>query len=221
MRHGANPYDLADGRGWERAIDLAGRFASEARARRYEWYRKTIRPEPQERLLDLGCGTGWSLAELDHEAYVTGVDLSERAGFDRPNQRFVVADACALPFADKSFDVAYSNSLIEHIAVQRRGDFARELRRVATRYWVQTPNYWFPIEPHALLPGAQFLPGPARRLAWRASPRGIAYEDSLRLLSRQEMGELFDDAIIMAERIGPLTKSLVAVGPRHLFRKVR
>ncbi|HUT77211.1 MAG TPA: class I SAM-dependent methyltransferase [Polyangia bacterium] len=216
-----NPYDLADGRGMQSAIRLAGRFANRARSRRYDWYLRTMRPARDERLLDVGCGGSWSLAERDPEAMVTGVDLIDRGGFERPNQRFVAADACKLPFEDDSFDLAYSNSLVEHIAVERRPDFAAEIRRVARRYWVQTPNYWFPIEPHALLPGAQFLPEPARRVAWRASPRGIDYEDSLRLLKAGELARLFPDALILHERAGPLTKSLVAVGPRELFRERR
>jgi hypothetical protein len=82
---------------------------------------------------------------------------------------------------------------------------------------VQTPNYWFPIEPHALLPGVQFLPKHVRREAWRLSPRGIEYEDSLELLTEGELAKLFTDALIMRERIGPLVKSLVAIGPREDF----
>jgi SAM-dependent methyltransferase len=176
-----------------------------------------MRPAPGERLLDLGCGGGWSLARLDPEADVTGVDLVPREGYDRPNQRFVAADACNLPFEDGSFDLGYSNSLIEHIATDRRPNFARELRRVAHRYWVQTPNLWFPLEPHALLPGVQFLPTTARRYCWRLSPRGIDYENALQLLARRELATLFSDALILYERVGSLAKSLVAVGPRERF----
>lgn len=212
-----NPYDLADGRGVGSIIKLAGKYANKAREHRYQWYLDTIKPEPQERIVDVGCGGGWSLAQLDPEAFVTGVDLTERDGFERPNQRFVAADACALPFEDESFDIGYSNSLIEHIAPVRRQEFADEIRRVAKRYWIQTPNHWFPIEPHALLPGAQYLPEGARRAFWRASPRQIAYEDSLQLLAASELSALFPDALIMRERVGPMTKSLVAIGPRELF----
>jgi SAM-dependent methyltransferase len=213
-----NPYDLGDGRGLQPIIALAGSVASRARARRYERYRATMLPQAEDRILDLGCGESWSLAHLDPEARVTGVDLVERSGFDRPNQSFVVADACELPFPDNSFEIAYSNSLIEHIPSERRRDFAREVRRVAERYWIQTPNRWFPIEPHALLPGVQFLPDRARRAAWNASPRRAPYEEALRLLDAAELAELFDDALILRERAGPLTKSLLAVGPRQLFR---
>lgn len=214
----ANPYDLSNDRGLRPVIELAGWFAQRARGQRYRRYLRTMKPQPDERVLDLGCGRSWSLAELDVGARVTGVDLVDRGGFDRPHQQFVVADACELPFDDDSFDIGYSNSLVEHIARERRPVFAAELRRVARRYWVQTPNYWFPLEPHALLPGLQFLPPRAQRVAWGASPRRIDFEPSLRLLSRPELASLFGDALILEERIGRLVKSLVAVGPRELFQ---
>lgn len=214
----SNPYDIGEG-GLSALVDLAGKASQRARASRYARYRQTMKPAKWERILDLGCGGDWSLAALDPEAMVTGVDLTDRGGFERPNQRFVKADACNLPFEDDSFDLGYSNSLIEHIPRVRRQEFASELRRTAKRYWVQTPNFWFPLEPHALLPGVQYLPHAARRVAWRASPRHIEFEEHLALLTRQELAELFDDAIILSERVGPLTKSLIAVGPRALFRE--
>jgi len=216
-----NPYDLGRNRSSRAAIEVAGWFSQRARRRRYDRFRRTMRPQPHDRLLDVGCGSGWSLAQLDPDAKVTGVDLVDRGGFERPNQRFVAADAGALPFTDNSFDVGYSNALIEHIPVEQRPEFADELRRVARRYWVQTPNFWFPLEPHALLPAVQFLPPRVRRLAWRASPRQIGYEESLSLLSRFALARLFDDALILEERVGPLVKSLIAVGPRTHFRARR
>ena len=57
-----------------------------------------------------------------------------------------------LPFADGEFDLAYCSSVIEHVAPARRGAFAAELRRVARGWYVQTPAWSFPVEPHALLP---------------------------------------------------------------------
>lgn len=201
------------------AIDIAGRFADRARRRRFERFLQTMRPEPKEQLVDIGCGSTWSLAELAPAARVTGVDLVYRGGFEDEHQEFVVADACDLPFAAGAFEVAYSNSLVEHIERDRRRHFADELRRVADRYWVQTPNRWFPVEPHALLPGVQLLPAGLRRLAWKLSPRQVPYEDSLELLGRDELADLFDDGLILEERVGPLTKSLIAIGPRGAFRR--
>ena len=111
--------------------------------------------------------------------------------------------------------IAYSNSLVEHLDPADRPRFADEIRRVAGRYWVQTPNRYFPIEPHVLLPGYQFLPEGAQRRIWRIGmPRG-PYEQ-IELLSAAELRELFPDAVILRERFAGLTKSLIAAGPADL-----
>jgi hypothetical protein len=89
----------------------------------------------------------------------------------------------------------------------------RELRRVGQRWFVQTPNRGFPIEPHALLPFVHWLPQRLGRALWRIGGSGDPY-DEVRLLDARELRRLFPDAVIVRERAGPLTKSLVAAGPR-------
>jgi SAM-dependent methyltransferase len=122
---------------------------------------------------------------------------------------FVQADATQrLPFADAEFDLAYSNSLLEHLPPASRRAFAAEVRRVARGWWVQTPAYSFPLEPHALLPAAHWLPVPLRRRYWRL---GVAGEwEEISLLRRAELRALFGEPIV-AERVGPLAKSWIAV----------
>jgi hypothetical protein len=87
---------------------------------------------------------------------------------------------------------------------------AAEIRRVAARWFVQTPNRWFPIEPHVLLPGYQFLPEALQR---RLAPLGASGDyERIRMLDARELQGLFPDASILRERVGPFTKSLMAVG---------
>ena len=76
----------------------------------------------------------------------------------------VVGDATDLgAFADGQFDVAFSNSVIEHLfTYEAQSHMARELQRVGRAHWVQTPNFWFPIEPHFLVPAWHWLPEDAR-----------------------------------------------------------
>jgi SAM-dependent methyltransferase len=178
-------------------------LAQRARARRHARFMELIAPTPAMHIVDIGCGA-LGLRGLAPELDVTGVDLVERPGYPGP---FVCADVSAgLPFADGEFDLAYCSSVIEHVRRERRPAFASELRRVARGWYVQTPARSFPIEPHSLLPGAQWLPEPARRRYWRLGASGT---EQVALLSRAELETLFGPA--EAERFGPLAKSWISV----------
>ncbi len=185
---------------------LASPLAARARRRRHERFFALTRLTDDARVLDLGCGA-IGLRALEPELDITGVDLVERPEYPGP---FVRADATvALPFADDQFDLVYCSSVIEHVPPPRREAFAAELRRVGRGWFVQTPAFSFPIEPHALLPFAHWLPVGARKRYWRLGAAGD-WED-ITLLRRDELERLFGPAL--AERIGPLVKSWVCVRP--------
>jgi SAM-dependent methyltransferase len=185
---------------------LASPLAARARARRHARFFALSRLAPGARVLDLGCGR-IGLRALEPELDITGVDLVERPGYPGP---FVRADATAgLPFEDDQFDLVYCSSVIEHVAPVKRAAFASELRRVGRGWFVQTPAFSFPIEPHSLLPGAHWLPASLRKRYWSLGVAGSWEEISL--LRRGEMEELFGPA--RAERAGPLVKSWVCVRP--------
>jgi N-acetylglucosaminyldiphosphoundecaprenol N-acetyl-beta-D-mannosaminyltransferase len=192
---------------------LGSPLAERARRRRHLLYRRLIKPGSEDRIVDIGCGSA-GLAQFEPESRITGVDLSERPprGYETARRQYVRADARALPFDDREFDIAYSNSVIEHLQPSDRSKFASEARRVASRYFVQTPNRWFPLEPHVFLPFFQHLPLSLRRRLWRFGVSNVPFED-IRLLDARALRELFPDAEIARERFGPLTKSVIAVGP--------
>lgn len=185
---------------------LASPLAARARRRRHGRFFALTELAPDARILDLGCGR-LGLRALEPTLDITGADIDERPDYPGP---FVCADATAgLPFADGEFDLVYCSSVIEHIEPADRAAFAAELRRVGRGWFVQTPARSFPIEPHALLPFAHWLPRRLRRLYWRL---GAADRDEqIDLLSRRELEALFGPA--RAERLGPLTKSWVCVRP--------
>jgi SAM-dependent methyltransferase len=174
---------------------------------------------PSEPILDVGAGGGHALARFNAVNPIVALDLPGAGLSDlldrQPNVRRVDGDARALPFADQEFPLVFSNSVIEHVGGwddQLR--FADEVRRVGRRYFVQTPNKWFPIEPHYQLPFIQFLP---HRLVVALRSRfqlGHVPKDgslSIRLLDAGALRVLFPDADIYRERVFGLTKSLMAV----------
>ena len=188
---------------------LGSRLAAQARARRHERFRALTGADERTRILDVGCGA-LGLRALEPGLDITGTDLADRPGYPGP---FVQADATdRLPFDDGAFDLAYSSSVIEHVPPHRRVPFAREVRRVARGWWVQTPAWSFPVEPHALLPFAHWLPVSVRRPYWRLGVAG-AWED-IALLRHDELAELFPDGDVVAERVGPFVKSWVAIRAR-------
>jgi SAM-dependent methyltransferase len=183
---------------------LASPLAAGARTRRHEQFFAMCGLASGARVLDVGCGA-LGLRALEPELDITGVDMVERPGYPGP---FVQADAAAgLPFADDEFDLVYSSSVIEHVPLARREAFASEVRRVGRGWFVQTPAFSFPVEPHALLPFAHWLPTALRRPYWRLGAAGD-WED-ISLLSRREVESLF--GLALPERVGPLVKSWVCV----------
>jgi len=128
-------------------------------------------------------------------------------------------------FNDTQFDVVFSNSVIEHVGtLEDQRLMANEIRRVGQGYFVQTPNYYFPIEPHSLFPGFQWLPlsTRSRLVQWRSwgwlskisdPAEALASVEQIRLLKETELMSLFPDAKIWRETILGLTKSLVAIRP--------
>jgi SAM-dependent methyltransferase len=186
---------------------LGSRLAARARARRHERFRALTGAGPQTRILDVGCGA-IGLRALEPDLDITGVDVVDRPGYPGP---FVRADATErLPFEDGEFDLVYSSSVAEHVPRSRRAAYAGEIRRVGRGWWVQTPAWSFPIEPHALLPFAHWLPEALRRPYWRLGVAG-EWEPELRLLRRGELERLFPGGEIVAERTGPLAKSWISV----------
>jgi SAM-dependent methyltransferase len=182
---------------------LAGPLAARARERRHAQLLALTQITERSRIVDLGCGP-LGLRAFAPELDITGVDQQPRPDYPGP---FVQADVTQrLPFADDEFDLAFSNSVIEH--VDDREAFAAEVMRVARGWWVQTPAFSFPVEPHALLPFAHWLPAPVRRRYWRLGVAGD-YEE-IALLRRSELARLLPGGRVVAERLGPVAKSWIS-----------
>ncbi len=174
-------------------------------------------------ILDVG-GTEqyWKMVDVaEDEIHISLLNL-EATETSLPNCISMIGDARQLEFGEKSFDLVFSNSVIEHVGSYKDQErMANEVRRVGRRYFVQTPNKYFPIEPHFLFPFFQFLPSSIRiwllrnfNLGWfpktpdEARAREIV--ESIRLLNKMEFVQLFPGAMLYEEKFFGLTKSFIA-----------
>jgi hypothetical protein len=128
----------------------------------------------------------------------------------------LIGNACHLDeFKDNELDIVHSNSVIEHVGGwEHIKAMASEIRRVGRYYFVQTPNYWFLIEPHFVLPFFQFLPRPIgvwifMRKRGCSLDQAILAVEGVHLLTKKEMKVLFPEGEILIERFIGLPKSIM------------
>lgn len=140
------------------------------------------------------------------------------------NFTYVRADACNLSiFKDKLFNIAHSNSVIEHVGNwERMVLFSKEISRIANKYFVQTPDFWFPVEPHCMTLFYHWAPKKVQIILikyfslghWtraKSYNEAINRVESIHLLDKKKINELFSDATIYIERFFGLPKSILAV----------
>jgi hypothetical protein len=207
-----------------RLVDSPGSLAETYRARRWAELAATFPDLENFHVIDLG-GTvsSWTRAPI-RPKHVTVLTFEPEGAEDVGWVDAHYADACDLPtlLADIRGDLVYSNAVLEHVGgTERRQRFADTVHAVADRHWVQTPYRYFPIEPHWLCPGFQFLPVSARVAIGRrwklVHTPDRDYDSMMRsvlsveLVGLAEFRHLFPRSEIRHERLAGLTKSIIAV----------
>jgi len=206
-----------------RLIDPArpGSFVYRCRQRRHEEFNRRFPDLEKMRVLDLGGTAASWRASAVRPLSLTLVNLSHEQDQGEPWMDIMYADACAGGFGQ--YDLVFSNSLLEHLGGHaRRQQFADVVRESAPSWWVQTPYRYFPVEPHWVFPGFQFLPFRVRReitQRWKIGHMGAHVDKaeaaelvaSVELISVTEMRSYFPTGEIWFERLAGLPKSLVAV----------
>jgi hypothetical protein len=208
-------------------------LSNKLRSKRFRLFAElcSLLPKPLA-IIDIG-GTvdfwvqrGWA---GDMDMRITLVNLH------REPQRYanitpVVGEATHLSqFADRSFDIAFSNSVIEHLfTFEKQAAMGREIQRVANAYWIQTPNYWFPMEPHFHVLGWQWMPIwlrveiiRKRTCGWRGRTpdpaKALIVVSEVNLMTKAQLRRIFPNANIVPEKFFGLNKSWVTHGgfPGH------
>jgi hypothetical protein len=135
---------------------------------------------------------------------------------DRGSLPFIIGDGCSLPFGDRSIDLAFSNSAIEHVGdFAHQSKFAQEMLRVGKKIYCQTPCRWFPIDPHLSafflhwLPRRWLTPTVLRYFTVNGWLSGRPYEYDVTWLSKSQLRRIFPECTIKTERFFGLPKSFI------------
>jgi hypothetical protein len=208
-------------------MDVIRRASTSARQKRFALFQDLVAQKLRSsqktllRVLDVGgLEEYWRQVKLtEHDNLdITLLNLTE-VPCTMKNMKSVVGDGCDMPcFNDGEFDIVFSNSCIEHVGgFTEQMRMAKEIQRVGQAYYVQTPNYCFPIEPHSFVPFLQFFPRWAKPFLVRHfTPKERLMVDGfqeeildIRMLTRRHLMELFPDGHIWEERVFGLAKSFV------------
>jgi hypothetical protein len=178
------------------------RIAAYARRKMYSQFLVKTNPQPEETILDVGAtsdegydASNYLEAWYPHRHNITAVGIDDASALETrfPGVTFRQADGRDLPFADGSFDVVHSSAVLEHVgSAKDQATFLRELVRVARRaVFLTTPNRWFPIEFHSLLPLVHWLPSDTFRDLLRGTRYDFfSHENNLNLLGKADVRRL-------------------------------
>lgn len=217
-------------------LSIEANYSMRCRTKRAKLFAECIKLKPDDVVLDLGGGAGDHFHSIypHHKRVVVADILSDDLKRARENYGYrtiqLTDDMWSLPFNDQEFDVVFCSSVIEHVTgpkkriewisnFEKAGRlhqwmFADEIRRIAKRYYVQTPYRYFIIESHTSLPGVIVLlprAGLVRLLRFTNTfwPKRTAPD--FRLLTITEFTKMFPDADIKLERSFGFVKSLMAI----------
>lgn len=209
---------------------LFQRLSTRSRRIKMELLQRYVPLQGTERILDIGSQVDVQsrqiLERIDDKRRIVAANLMPqhlvniRAAY--PGICAVRTDARLLPFADKTFDLVYSNAVIEHVGgLEDQRRMADEVRRVGKRWFLTTPNRWYPFEFHARMPFLSWLPPRlmhkvARVWAYnhvlgRYRP-GNDYSD-VHLMTARQLRQLFPDSLVVKPRVTFWPETLVVVGP--------
>ncbi len=212
-----SPHDMKEQNVWRV-------MQTKIRRKRFAFFKSLVSSLPRPlQILDVG-GTQEFWEKMNFIRADVRIMVYNLTSFDipHPNMTSMAGDARNMQeFKDGEFDIVFSNSVIEHVgSYNQQRQMAEEVQRVGKKYCLQTPNRFFPIEPHVLLPFFQFLPVSLRIFilahfrtpwGWKLSGKeeAVEYVREIRLLTEKELRRLFPGAKIYKEKFLGLTKSFV------------
>lgn len=181
------------------ANSLSVRVATFQRRRMYQCFLRDTRVASGDTVLDVGATSDQSYSSSNYleawyptKSQITAVGIDDASFLELlyPGLTFVQANGLDLPFRDASYDVVHSSAVLEHVgSFDNQIRFIAECARVARKaLFLTTPNRWFPVEFHTVLPLVHWLPKSAFRGLMRRTGRGFfADEANLNLMAANEL----------------------------------
>lgn len=208
------------------------RISTFQRRRMYQYFLDATQVEMEDTILDVGVTSDRTYTNSNYlEAWYPTKSAITAAGIDDasflqeiyPGMRFLQANGLHLPFRDSSFDVVHASAVLEHIGgFENQVKLVKECARVACKtIFLTTPNRWFPIEFHTVLPVVHWLPKPAfRMLMRRAGLSFFADESNLNLMTARELQAAADAVETIDARVGSVSllgwpSNLLLVGKKR------
>jgi len=205
---------------------IATKVALRARRRMFARFARFAQPTPRTTVVDIGVTPDRELADSNFFEFMypypnrlTATSIEDATFLEvlRPGLRFVQTDGATLPFDDRQFDVAFSSAVLEHVGeTDAQRAFIAEMCRVSDRFYLTTPNRWFPIEVHTFLPLLHWLPRSMHRRVLRLLGKPFwAAPTNLRLVSAAELAAMFPagtTVTIQRQRTFGFTSNLIACG---------
>lgn len=189
---------------------FAPKLAWKVRQHIYNGMMRRVQPQPNWKILDAGVtsdrtpDSNFFESLYPYSSSITAVGLEDASFLEQehPGLKFILADACKLPFADQSFDLAFCSAVIEHVGSRKRQeDLIRELTRVGKIAVITTPNRFFPLEFHTLTPLLHWLkPSLFRKFLTCTGRSFFADEKNLNLLSEKDMDHLIKASGLYAQK---------------------
>jgi SAM-dependent methyltransferase len=181
-------------------MSLAYRISAYNRQRKWKIFWRLIKPTAADSVLDVGFSDKeYSVTDNFLEKNYPYPEMITALGIDVPNEftrryplvKAVRYDGQIFPWSGQSFDLCWSNAVLEHVGNKKdQVMFIREIKRVSRKAFVTTPNRYFPIEVHTRVPLLHFLPKPFFDSYLKLIGKKWATGDYMNLLSLTDIKEL-------------------------------
>ncbi|MFD2873865.1 methyltransferase domain-containing protein [Mucilaginibacter ximonensis] len=206
--------------------NIAVNISTKNRQKKYQYFLKQLQPNVNTRILDVGFTNdepypGINFLERNypflHNITALGIEDAPKFKENFPEVKVVMYDGSFFPFADKSFDIAWSNAVIEHVGgYDKQLLFLSELLRSSKDIFITTPNRWFPVEVHTRLPFLHYLPKKIFDKVLKLIGKDWASGDYMNLLSVADMKKMLkrlnvDNYIIKRNRKFGVTMDFVLI----------